>query len=241
MTEASALLRLQQLDIELLRNASELKKLPQQARLNAIDLAKKKVIVEHKKITGRRKDVEIDIVDLTADISHYAQVKERVLADAESRSLTHREARDVEDQLTHLAKVTEKAEHQMGPLNEKLEKLQLAENNAKLMSERLDAEREATEKSFERDSKEIRERICALNAEREACVVEISPEVMGRYEDARKRFGGLAVETLTGNVPTVCRVKLQPSLYNDLSRGPEIAECPYCHRILVAAAGEGEE
>ena len=241
MTEASALLRLQQIDIELLRNASALQKLPQQARLKTIDLAKKKVTVEHKKITGQRKDVEIDIVDLKADISHYAQVRERVLADAESRSLTHREARDVEDQLTHLAKVTEKREHQMGALDEKLERLQLAENNAKLTAERLDAERAATEKSFEDDSKEIRAHILELNAERKACAAEVSEDVMARYESARKRFGGLAVESLVGNVPTTCRVKLQPSLYHDLSHGPEITECPYCHRILVTTGNEGSE
>ena len=50
---------------------------------------------------------------------------------------------------------------------------------------------------------------------------------------AAKRFGGLAVEKLEGNVPSVCRVKLQPSLFSDLKHAGSIAECPYCHRLLV--------
>ena len=92
MTEASALQRLQQIDIELLRHASTLQKLPQQAKLKTIALAKKKVAVELKKITGQRKDVEIDVVDVNADISYYRQVRERVMTEAEEGPLTHREA-----------------------------------------------------------------------------------------------------------------------------------------------------
>ncbi|WP_321972013.1 zinc ribbon domain-containing protein [Paratractidigestivibacter sp.] len=240
MTEASALQRLQEIDIELLRNASTLKKLPQQAKLKQIDLAQKKVAVELKKITGKRKDAEIDICDMNADIAHYKQVRERVLAEAEGKALTHREARDVEEQLTHLDKVTEKCEHQMGPLNENLEKLQLAEGNARKMAERLVAERQNVQASFDEDSKTVRARIIELNRDREAVVAQVSDEVMASYGAARKRFGGLAVETLTGNVPSTCRVKLQPSLYHDLARGPQITECPYCHRILITDDAEAE-
>ena len=240
MSEATALQRLQEIDIELLRNASTLQKLPQQDRLKKIALAQKKVAVELKKITGQRKDAEIDICDMNADISHYRQVRERVLSEAENKSLTHREARDVEDQLTHLDKVTEKCEHQLGPLNERLEKLQLAEANAQKMAERLVAEQETTQASFDEDSKTVRARIIELNHDREAAASEISEDVMAKYEDARKRFGGLAVETLTGNVPSTCRVKLQPSLYHDLARGPQITECPYCHRILITGDSEAE-
>ena len=235
MTEASALLRLQQIDIELLRHASTLQKLPQQEKLKKIALAKKKVAVELKKITGQRKDA-----DVNADISHYRQVRERVMAEAEEGPLTHREARTVEESLTHLAKVTEKCEFRLGPLNEKLEKLKLAEANAQKMLGRLDEEEAATKKSFEDDSASVRAQILKLKDERDAACSEISAEVLARYEAARKRFGGLAVEILTGNVPSTCRVKLQPSLYHDIARGPQITECPYCHRILVTTQ-EGEE
>ena len=75
MTEASALLRLQQIDIELLRHASTLQKLPHQEKLKKIALAKKKVAVELKKITGQRRDAEIDIVDVNADIAHYRRFR----------------------------------------------------------------------------------------------------------------------------------------------------------------------
>lgn len=240
MTEAQALLRLQQIDIELIRNAHTLQKLPQATKLQTIKLAQKKVASELSKIVGQRKDAEIDIDDLYEKLDKYERLRADVQADAETGVLTHREARDVETQLTQLAKATEKCEYNLGPLNEKLEKLKAAEANAKKTAERLVEQEAQVRASFDEDSATMTKRIKELDAERGSVAGQITPDVLARYEAARKRFGGLAVESLVGNVPTTCRVKLQPSLYHDLAHGPEITECPYCHRILVTTAETGE-
>ena len=84
-------------------------------------------------------------------------------------------------------------------------------------------------------------RVRVLAGERRAALTDISEDVQRRYESASKRFGGLAVERLRGNVPTTCRVKLQQGLFSDLMRGPVIAECPYCHRMLVTEGALADE
>ena len=139
---------------------------------------------------------------------------------------------DLESQLTSLAKRIEKTEFDLGPLHESLEKLQLAERNARLTADRLDQELTNTRSSYEKDSASIKKQIVELSEERTAVVAGITPAVMATYETTRKRFKGLAVERLVGNVPSVCRVKLQPALYHDHTDGPSIAECPYCHRMI---------
>ena len=57
----------------------------------------------------------------------------------------------------------------------------------------------------------------------------------GGYELLEGVAPETAVERLAGNVPSVCRVKLQPSSFHDLAHGDEITECPYCHRILITS------
>ena len=53
------------------------------------------------------------------------------------------------------------------------------------------------------------------------------------------RFRGLAVETIKGNIPTVCHTALQASSMSDLNHdGSEITHCPYCHRLLVLPSKE---
>lgn len=241
MTEATALIKLQEIDLELLKCASALASMPQQARLKTIALAAKKVKSELTGIVGQRKDVELEIEDVRANLAHYHEKTAEVQAKADAGAYTHREVRDIEQQLTSLAKHIEKAEFTLGPLGEKLERLERAEKNARLTAEKIDREREATEESLARDTSELRSRIVELSRERERVAGKVLPEHLSVYEVARKRFKGLAVERLRGNVPSVCRVKLQPSQFHDLAHGEEITECPYCHRILITSEEvEGE-
>lgn len=241
MTEASALMKLQEIDLELLKCASTLASMPQQARLKTIALAAKKVRSELTSIVGQRKDAELEIADVEASLAHYHEKTAEVQATADSGAFTHREVRDIEQQLTSLAKHIEKAEFTLGPLRERLERFERAERNAHLTAEKIEAERKATEESLTHDSAELRARIVELSRERDRVAGGISAEHLASYETARKRFRGLGVERLRGNVPSVCRVKLQPSSFHDLAQGEEITECPYCHRILITSEEvEGE-
>lgn len=240
MTEASSLMQVQELDLELLKCASALASMPQQERLKTIALAAKKVASELTGIIGQRKDAQIEIDDTRADLEHYREKTVEVQGLADAGEHTHREIRDFEQQLTSLAKRIEKCEFQLGPLTERLGRLERAEKNARLTGERLEKERAATEASLAEGSASLRARIVELTRERERAAQGISDEHLAAYEKARKRFKGLAVERLVGNVPSVCRVKLQPSLFHDLAHGDEITECPYCHRILITSE-EGQE
>ncbi len=238
MTVADTLVRLQEVDLELLKHASTLSAMPQRKRLQTIELAARKVATELKGIVGQRKDAETEIADAEEALAHYREKTVEVQAAADAGEHTHREIRDFEQQLTSLAKRIEKSEYTLRPLREQLERLERAERNARATSERLEAERTATEAALADGSSSLRAEIVRLSNERSDLAGRLAPELLERYEVARKRFKGLAVERLHGNVPSVCRVKLQPSQFHDLSQSEEITECPYCHRILITSEEE---
>lgn len=238
MTVADTLVRLQEVDLELLKHASTLSAMPQRKRLQTIELAARKVATELKGIVGQRKDAETEIADAEEALAHYREKTAEVQAAADAGEHTHREIRDFEQQLTSLAKRIEKSEYTLRPLREQLERLERAERNARATSERLEAERTATEAALADGSSSLRAEIVRLSNERSDLAGRLAPELLERYEVARKRFKGLAVERLHGNVPSVCRVKLQPSQFHDLSQSEEITECPYCHRILITSEEE---
>ena len=235
MTETTALLALQDLDLKLLRCASTLASMPQQGRLKTIEAARKKVASELTGIVGQRKDAEMEISDLRQSLAHYHEKTAEVQAAADSGQHTHREISAFEQQLTSLAKHIEKAEYFLGPAQERLERLERAERNARHTAERLEEERTATQRSLDEASASLRAQIVELTHERDRTAAVVSEGHLAAYESARKRFKGLAVERLEGNVPSVCRVKLQPSSFHDIARGDDITECPYCHRILITS------
>ena len=229
MKESQALLRLQEIDLQLLRLKRQLSAMPQQKKLQAIAQAKRKLQGELASIVGQRKDSEMDVEDSEAAHDKFVVLMDEVKAQAAERQADYRQLTDLEAQLTSLAKRLEKIEFTHGEKVELRDRLRKAERNARGVMARLDEEA-----ASQRASADLMAEVRKLAAERKSVVADLSGEVLARYEAASRRFGGLAVERLAGNLPSVCRVKLQPSQFSDLRRaGAEVTECPYCHRMLV--------
>lgn len=236
MTEATALLRLQQIDLELIRLRRSAESLPQRAKVVAARAASKKISAELTKIVGQRKDLEIELSDLDEAKALYAGH----VTDVQKRAETEegfRATRDFETSLSHLAKRLEKTEFDAERVMRDLEQVERAEARAREVQGRLTEEEHSLTESYQNATASITEQVKALLAERETVTGDISPKVMVDYERASRRFSGIAVETLEGNRPSACRVALQPSSFADLRRAGEITTCPYCKRILVVSQG----
>ena len=206
---------------------------PQRAKVEAARAAVKKVMGELTKIIGQRKDIEIELQDLEEDKAYYA---DKVTEIQESVSNgTYRDAQNFEAALATLAKRIEKAEFDSNALVGQLETVERAEKNAarsrtpssrprrrprRIRSRRTWSPFESTFPSSPRSARELS--------------LSTSAQNLAAYDTACKRFGGIAVETLVGNRPSVCRVALQPSSYTDIRRSnAEVTTCPYCKRMLV--------
>lgn len=233
MAEPEALLRLQDIDIKLMRIHAQLDAMLQQQKLATIVRAQRQLARQTTIIVGQLKDAQMELEDNESQHALVLNKIAKVKSEAQEREAGFRQTRDLEAHLSALAKQQEKIEHAYMEKAAALERLQKAESNARAMAERLIAEKTVQQNSFEKDSADLRAEERLLKNERAQVIAEISAEVMERYEQACRRFGGLAVESLHGNVPSVCRVKLQPADFGDLRRGPEIGMCPYCHRILI--------
>ena len=234
MSESVNLMQLQNIDLKLLKLTSNLASLPQAQKIKNAQLANKKIASQLKQVLGVKKDVEIDISDLNEQRAHYVLKTEEVSAAVETAT-NHRAIRDFDQQLSSLAKNIEKCDFKLAEKAKELEKCKKAYQAAQDLQVKLMRECESLSESLEIDSTALQAEIIELSKSREELAVQISVETLERYEAARKRFKGLAVEHLVGNVPSVCRVKLQPSSFYDLQHGTEIAECPYCHRMLITS------
>lgn len=233
MSEASSLLRLQEVDLQLMRIRKTLSAMPQQEKLRAIALAKRKLATQLKQIIGQRKDIEMELEDNESDHEHILQVTAEVRERVSERVQGYRQIQDLEAQLTSLAKRQEKLEFTHNDIKVRLARAQKAEANARELGERLIAEEAAQKASYEKETADLQAQARILEQERASLVKDLRPEVIAAYDVAVKRFGGLAVESLSSNTPSTCRVKLQPAIYQKLQKGPRITECPYCHRMLV--------
>lgn len=233
MQEPEALLRLQEIDLALMRHKRTLENLPQRAKVEQVKAAAKKVSSNLTAIVGARKDLEMDIADHDAEHAEVEGLVSAAQDKASADSQDYRSVRDLEGQLSMYAKRLEKLEFESAALYERLARAESAEKNARARAAQLEDERKAQVAAYQAQISDIRSRVDDLLSERGQVLEDITPGVVARYDAARRRFKGIAVETLAGNCPSHCRVTLQASQYADLRHAGPIAECPYCHRILV--------
>lgn len=234
MSEQTALLRLQEIDLELMRSKKVASELPQRAKVQAARAAAKKVAGELTKIVGQRKDVEIELSELESN-KKFLESKVTEVQTAVANG-TYHDAQSFEAALSMLAKKLEKIEFDSERYLEQLETVERAEKNARALADKIAAEEQAQTDSFKADMDTIKSDVEKLAAERKEILEQVSATNLKAYEAAKERFGGIAVETLVGNRPSVCRVALQPSSYTDIRRtGAQITTCPYCKRMLVVA------
>lgn len=234
VSDTNVLLRLQEVDLELMRLRKQLSELPQRAKIEMIRAATKKLIAQLNRCVGERKDLEMELEENEADHKNVEALVDETQAQLHEAGSDYRALRDFETQLSQLAKRIEKLEFDHKKLAAKLDEVRGSEKKLRTTGAQLQAELKAQSDAFHTASADIEAQLEKLQAERDRIKPTLAPELQLRYETARERFDGLAVETLQGNKPSICRVTLQPSSYHDIMYAHKtVQQCPYCHRILI--------
>ena len=240
MSVGTTLLNLQELDLALMRNREALDGMPEVRELARKRQQYRTLKLEAQRLLGVRKDVEIDLADLTAQ---RAQTESMVEASqVQAAGLTdYRAVRDFESELSGLAKRLDKLSFAIEKRTAELDEARAQETRMTKALAKLEASVRAEADRTRAKAGDLLAEREKLNARRADLVHEIPMDLFTRYEAVAKRFKGMAVERLVGNKPSACRVALQPSQMGDLKHAGEVAECPYCHRILIRPDDAAEE
>ncbi|HAH07486.1 MAG TPA: hypothetical protein DCM05_13360 [Elusimicrobia bacterium] len=87
-------------------------------------------------------------------------------------------------------------------------------------------------KVLEGQKAESEGKLAAERAKRDAFAAAIPGELLGHYDNVRRRRGGVAMARLEGETCTVCRMNQPPQSKVNLAKGHEIVACESCQRIL---------
>lgn len=238
MNTAEVLLDLQELDLERARVEAKLKDLLALKELSRKRAAYKKLKSEHAQLSARRKDLEFELEDLER-AQHETEMRVTEAQHDAHVLKDYRQIQELEIELSDLAKQLDKL-----AFDQEAKRNQIAE--AREREDYLAGYVAKFEKSLLHDAQEVRDAAQKLKTElsdivarRDRRASRLDEGLLKCYEAVRTAKGGLAVERLEGAVPSVCRMALTESSLADLSRAGTIAECPYCHRILIT--GEGDD
>lgn len=232
MSLGSDLIKLQQTDLDLDRERKTLKNLPVIAELAKKRASYARLKSEATRLLAARKDAQIAVDDL-AEAERSCR---EAAAAAKARPLDatdYRAVHDLEVELSLLAKKIDKIEYDRPSALEALEAACEREQKLSGYIKRFEEGIVADTKAARAQAAELQASIDELTRRREHLLSRLPEDVRATYERGIERFKGLVVERIEGNVPTICRTALQPASMDALRHAGDIAECPYCHRIIV--------
>jgi predicted nucleic acid-binding Zn-ribbon protein len=232
MTEAQALLALQEIDIEELRAERRLEELPEKRAI--LEVRHKQREIEE--LQGKA-DMLVNKLnaELKAHQDEISTLTEKIAGEQKKLDETsdHRQVQALTREMDGLRRRRDKIEMESLTLMERIEKAagQVAKVHEALAQ--LATKEQAIIAKFQERGAEVQAEIATLKAKRDAAARHISASTLERYEQIRQSKGGVAVGRLTGDTCSACRMSLPAERVAALCAGPDIGTCTECRRLLV--------
>jgi predicted nucleic acid-binding Zn-ribbon protein len=241
MERSDALRELQDIDLTVARLDRQLSEMPEKRAI----LEARKRIDDISALADRTdsfvKRVEAEISRLEDDVAmQNAKLQTEQAKLLSGKIVNPREAQAISMELDALRRRKEKTE---GDILDQMEKREKALEQRAKIDEALEAARakeaELVE-GFKGKGGTLQEEIERRGVRRAEIVEALDPETLERYERLRAEKSGVAVGVLADGTCRACRMELPADVADELLSGPDVAECPLCHRILVIP-GDAEE
>lgn len=232
LQDQKSLLALAQLDIELVRNASEKAKLLASTEIqtaSSLALSLSDQLIDARNRVG---DLELELKrsenDLELVETRIAKDKDRLVSTSSSK-----DAQGIEHELTSLSKRKSELEDLELAVMEELDKVRLELETAADVKASAEANLKNLREKLASNVTELDSERARLVASRGKLIATLDPELAGFYQ--RKADRGSSVGRLVGRECGACRLSITATNLDEiLALAPdEIAECPNCQAYLI--------
>ena len=238
MDEASALLQLQEQDLEILRAERALDELPEKQAI--LDVRAKTREVE-----GLKHKSDLLVSRLEADLKRLqdetATVTEKIEAE-QSKIMSggiadHKQVQHISRELDALKRRKDKLEMESLQLMERIEKASGQKAKVDGALGQL-AEREAAYvERFKERGGELQTKIAKATKKRAKLAAGLDKARLEQYEALRQQKAGIGVGRLENGSCSACRVELPAGAVSSLQAGDDVSICPQCRRLIVVREG----
>lgn len=232
MSDASALIKLQEIDLTRLRLKRRTEEMPELKALGQVQGKIAEVGEKSKQISAMRSNAEVEMQQLVDEDAELVERAAGIEAEIE-QTADYRIVQSLTTELEGIAKRRNKVEFDHGKLAERIEKISGVEDQVADALSKLEANRAKLEEKISAEMEDIRASLASLEEEREGLAASLPAETMAEYDRLSISKNGIAVGILQEGHCSACRVEFPEGKLVGLQAGPEVATCPSCHRILI--------
>ena len=232
MSDIKVLERVQACDTACMRLAHELEALPQAKQIMECRAKRKELKGKQDQVIELADEKDAKLSKLQAEEERVISKINELQATLDSTSdyrVTQSTTRDMQGQVKRQLSISEEMD---GLLERQIKIDKLADQVADMLA-KVDHSEEHLTAEFKEKGAAIKEQADALTAERNALLVQVDPDVARKYEKVKGEKGGIALSRLEGDHCSVCSTVILSGQLSKLKKGPALAECPNCHRLMV--------
>jgi hypothetical protein len=232
VSEASDLLELQAVDLELLRAAKRLDELPEKRAILEMRSKQRETAVLKGKaeLLLRKLDSEVKSRqdELTMLTDRIAVEQEKLMSTSD-----HRQVQAISREMDGFKRRVDKVEMEELQYMERAEKATSQVAAIKAHMEKLAAKEAELIETFKQVGGGIQEEVAKLESRRAKLVKRLDSDLLARYDTIRGSKGGIAVGKLEEAGCSACRMSLPMERRAELASGPDVGICPQCRRLIV--------
>ena len=227
------LLNLQHVDMELLRAQKKLAELPQRQAILALREKMASIKEKYEKVAALKKEAEHKLTLVSDEDARLAEKQRATQAAIDEARGDYRSIEARTKELNGFAKRRATLEGELDKLGAELDKITQLETQVKRAYDDV-ARQEATQvASFQQEGGALKNAIARMEAQRKAVSAEVPATLLGEYERAAKRGGGIGISRLSEGRCGACRSVIDGGRLIELKNQAPLGTCPHCKRLLV--------
>lgn len=231
--DLTILLRMQQIDLELLKAKKKLEELPQRAAILASRQKKRAIEQKRDQVAELRAKAEAEAAKLEDEDADLAEKQRRVQETIDGARGDYRNVEAHAKELGGFAKRRNTLEEGLTKLGDELSKIEGVQAQVARALEEIEKQESAAIVSFQQEGGALQSDIARMSAEREDMAADLADELRAVYDQTAARAGGVAVGLLTEGRCGVCRTIIDGGRLIDLQAQAPLGTCPHCKRLLV--------
>jgi predicted nucleic acid-binding Zn-ribbon protein len=232
MDAAQILLDLQEADFSILKIKKQLEVLPQRERILELRTKYSELQGKQQQVAQMRGECERNIKALQDESATLKQKIDQVQQQINA-STDYKEVTSLSREIESLIKKAEKIEFETLKYMERADKIADVAAQVSSALEKLEKQDHELLADYQAQVALLQKQIAVEQQQRTILVGELPSELLTRYDKAVAAKNGVGAAYLEAQHCSGCRVEFTEGQLAKIKQGPQISECPYCHRLLV--------
>lgn len=231
--QIDALLQLQQIDLELMRQKKQLEELPQRGLILAAREKKAGIAEKQSKAQALKRETAKRLTRINDEDASLAKKQQGVQAAIEAAQGNYRNVEARTKELNGIAKRRAVLSEELDKITVEVAKIEDLEAQIALALEEITARENAAIDSFKREGGALKLSISQLE-QRGADIADALPKaILDLYTKAAARSGGVAIARLDATRCGACRSAIEGGRLIELKSQAPLGSCPHCKRLLI--------